>query len=332
MATSYNMAKVRELLTQALSATEFEALCYDHFRAAYDDTLSLAARRQKLLAYCETHVEMESLLAQVQKINPTRYAEFAPHLRNPDPPPASDARLSPAQLAAYLDRRQHLAATKSPLILATLIFVVGGIVAAYIIYRSAIDPLREVINATKTVETKLTALMSTAESLQSTIVVLSTLSANSSTSTPGLSGETATPDLRVLSQQSTGTAVAKQATAIASTQTALAPATGVVPADFPAPGIWVHSDPTLPDDNSNVVGGVQPGDRVTVTGWTYAPWIWYRIDVPSRHLGGVWISGRISLGGTVYDSVNLDSGGQPPPSLYIEPSHVASTRAPNSTR
>lgn len=86
MATSYNIAEVRELLTQALTQDEFDALCFDHFRAVADsfsDSMSRSQRTQKLLEYCDKHVEIEKLLDLVRKKNPTRYAEFAPRFRSP---------------------------------------------------------------------------------------------------------------------------------------------------------------------------------------------------------------------------------------------------------
>ena len=103
MAISYNMAEVRELLRQALMADDLEALCFDHFHAVADsftDGMSRFQRIQRLVEHCEKHVEMEQLLDQVRKINPARYAEYAPRLQDHGRQPVNGVHLSPAALAA----------------------------------------------------------------------------------------------------------------------------------------------------------------------------------------------------------------------------------------
>lgn len=120
----------------------------------------------------------------------------------------------------------------------------------------------------------------------------------------------------------TTTALAKQINDIAGTQTAIAARAvislaGKVNPDMPASSIYTRLSPSL-IDNSNVEGHVVPGDEVLVIGWTKAPWTWYLIDVPHKDLHAVWISGRISLQGKVYDSIVIKNISGLPQELYIK--------------
>ena len=101
--------------------------------------------------------------------------------------------------------------------------------------------------------------------------------------------------------------------------TALVTATPIssnISIDFPGESIYVRSSPDLHPDNSNIVGWVAPGDKVIVTGWTNAPWVWCQINIPDRKLKDVWISGSIQIGDKVYKALNIDYSDLPQ-SLYI---------------
>ena len=76
---TYNTKAVRDLLTTALDDEGLTALCYDHFSPVYDDLSAGMGKRQKiqrLLDYCERHVQMEKLLSLIEERNPVQYARF----------------------------------------------------------------------------------------------------------------------------------------------------------------------------------------------------------------------------------------------------------------
>ena len=125
----------------------------------------------------------------------------------------------------------------------------------------------------------------------------------------------------IIFPEPTATAIAEDAISIQQTQTAIAsPAflEGKINPDFPSP-IYVRSYPGLPDNNSNIVGSVKPGDSIIVIGWTSASWTWYQIDVPSRNIKGAWISGKILISNSVYDSVIFEGNiSILPSSLFVD--------------
>jgi len=103
--------------------------------------------------------------------------------------------------------------------------IIGGIfviIAALIGYRGNVDAVERIIQATQTAESRLTALAATAASLQATNEAISTQLSTAPPPATTSSADTATPDLRAQSLQATGTAVARRAAEIASTQTAMA--------------------------------------------------------------------------------------------------------------
>lgn len=79
-----NTAVIRDLLGAAFDDEELTMLCYDHFRPAYEEFsagMSKRQRIQRLLDYCERHVQTEKLLELIQKHNPAQYARFRDQLR-----------------------------------------------------------------------------------------------------------------------------------------------------------------------------------------------------------------------------------------------------------
>jgi len=77
--TPFNSAALRELLLAALSDDELTALAYDYFRPVAADFTAGQTRSQRvqiLVAHCERTKAQQALLAQVQKINPARYAQY----------------------------------------------------------------------------------------------------------------------------------------------------------------------------------------------------------------------------------------------------------------
>ena len=84
MTTSFNSAALRELLITALTDDELSELALYRFRPV-DEQFSAGQLRTQhvrlLVEYCERRNVQEFLLAQVQKINLARYAEYEEHTR-----------------------------------------------------------------------------------------------------------------------------------------------------------------------------------------------------------------------------------------------------------
>jgi hypothetical protein len=81
----WNTEVIRALLNAAFSDEEIRTLCFDHFRAVYDEFatgMSKGDKLQRLLDQCERYQEIEQLLAHVQARNPAQYARFESQLRN----------------------------------------------------------------------------------------------------------------------------------------------------------------------------------------------------------------------------------------------------------
>jgi hypothetical protein len=90
------------------------------------------------------------------------------------------------------------------------------------------------------------------------------------------------------------------------TATHLSSIVSYVNENIPGQSIYVHSSPML-NTASNIMGFVSPGDQVLVVGWTNAPWVWYQIDVPSKNLRKVWLSGGVQVGSKMYDALETNS-------------------------
>jgi hypothetical protein len=78
--TDYNLRVIREFLTAAFDDEELTTLCFDHFRNVYEEFSAGMSKRQKIqrmIAYCERHLEWERLLTVASQWNPAQYSRFA---------------------------------------------------------------------------------------------------------------------------------------------------------------------------------------------------------------------------------------------------------------
>jgi hypothetical protein len=81
--STWNTAAIRQLLTAALDDQSLTDLAFDHFRPVYDQFgigLTRSHKIQLLLDYCTRHNQIESLLTQIERLNPTQYRLQQPHL------------------------------------------------------------------------------------------------------------------------------------------------------------------------------------------------------------------------------------------------------------
>ena len=79
----YNTAAIRDLLATATSDEELTTLCFDAFRAVYEEFSTGMSKSQKilrLLDYCIRHDRVDELLAVVESVNPYQYARFRQQL------------------------------------------------------------------------------------------------------------------------------------------------------------------------------------------------------------------------------------------------------------
>jgi hypothetical protein len=80
---SYNTAALRELLIAAFSDSELTTLCFDYFRAVYEDFsagMGKGDKVQRLLDYATRNNAFSELLGRVKTANPAKYAEFESRL------------------------------------------------------------------------------------------------------------------------------------------------------------------------------------------------------------------------------------------------------------
>jgi hypothetical protein len=84
VAWGWNTAVIRDLLAAAFDDSELKTLCFGHFDAVYADFaegMSRGEKIQRLLGYCERHVQMDRLLQLVRERNPAQYARFENRFR-----------------------------------------------------------------------------------------------------------------------------------------------------------------------------------------------------------------------------------------------------------
>jgi hypothetical protein len=77
--STFNTATIRELLNSALSDNDLEILCFDHFRAVYDQFTRGMDRKTKiqcLIVHCEQFGEFPRLIRLVKQANPYQYSQF----------------------------------------------------------------------------------------------------------------------------------------------------------------------------------------------------------------------------------------------------------------
>lgn len=75
---SYNLSTIKKLVTDALTANEFNDFLFDNFPSVFNDTQgqSLPDRRIQLVDHANRHREIPKLLEAIQKCNPKVYEEF----------------------------------------------------------------------------------------------------------------------------------------------------------------------------------------------------------------------------------------------------------------
>jgi hypothetical protein len=82
-ATAWNTAAIRDLLTAALDDQGLNALAFDHFHPVHDqfsDSLTRSQKIQLLIEYCVRTNQIETLLHQIERLNPAQYRQYQPHL------------------------------------------------------------------------------------------------------------------------------------------------------------------------------------------------------------------------------------------------------------
>jgi hypothetical protein len=83
-ATDYDLQTVRELLTAAFNDEELTTLCFDHFRAVYEEFssgMSKSQKLQRLIDYCERRAALDRLFSLVMERNPAQYRRFERRLK-----------------------------------------------------------------------------------------------------------------------------------------------------------------------------------------------------------------------------------------------------------
>lgn len=75
-----------------------------------------------------------------------------------------------------------------------------------------------------------------------------------------------------------------------------------------------------PNINFERVGIVEAGDVIQVTGFTTEPdgTLWYRLDVPERHLLGVWLLAKVTVQGQSKQTIRLEGGAELNPALQLQ--------------
>lgn len=75
----WKLETLRALLVAGFSNSDLETICFDSFRAVYDDFAPGMAKPdkiQRLLQYCQQHKQFDKLLKVAKGYNPHMYAKF----------------------------------------------------------------------------------------------------------------------------------------------------------------------------------------------------------------------------------------------------------------
>lgn len=79
---------IRQILTTAFNDEELTTLCFDHFRAVYEQFgtgMGKGQKIQQLLEYCDRHDQLKKLLQLIETHNPAQYARLTGRATdNPD--------------------------------------------------------------------------------------------------------------------------------------------------------------------------------------------------------------------------------------------------------
>ena len=87
---AYNFAAIRELVDAAFGDEDLSEFCFDHFPRVYEQFTAgqtKGARVRMLVGYARRHGLVDQLLAEVERANPHKYAEFEPRLKATVPVP-----------------------------------------------------------------------------------------------------------------------------------------------------------------------------------------------------------------------------------------------------
>ena len=106
----YHIANIRALLIKGFDDEELRTLCFDvpEFRPVYEQLAQSSSKTQivaRLLEYAERQMQIDTLLALAQTLNPTRYDMHGPYYVD-DPIPALQKQVT--------DLAKRLSAITSP--------------------------------------------------------------------------------------------------------------------------------------------------------------------------------------------------------------------------
>lgn len=83
---TYDLQIVRELLNAAFSDEDVATLAFDRFREVYDEfssSMSKSEKIRRLVDWCDRNLQVEKLVAEVQRRNLNQYRRYAARLRLP---------------------------------------------------------------------------------------------------------------------------------------------------------------------------------------------------------------------------------------------------------
>ena len=128
----YDLAAIRELVSAAFSDEELRTLCFDHYRAVYEQFTAGQSKGDRVLAlvaHADKHGLLDNLLAQVKTANPHQYAVFESRIRQPLPDLACPYRgleyFDVPHAGAYFGREAMVAKLIDRLREANFVAVVG---------------------------------------------------------------------------------------------------------------------------------------------------------------------------------------------------------------
>lgn len=109
----FDTAALRRLLTEAFDDETLTTFVFDNFPEVYHDYsrgLSKGEKIQRLIQYCQHHLQFERLLALVRQHNPAQSQRFAASVSDFSPPPPDEPKPAVDQRCA--DLAEHLRETR----------------------------------------------------------------------------------------------------------------------------------------------------------------------------------------------------------------------------
>ncbi len=93
--SNYSLRNIRALLTEGFTDSELRRLCYDSqgFRSVYDQMAQNTGKAEvidRLLAYAEQTMQIETLLAWIKDRNPAKYEQLQPYISSTEAISASE--------------------------------------------------------------------------------------------------------------------------------------------------------------------------------------------------------------------------------------------------